>query len=374
MPAGFDIMTEAGGSRPCYWHVCPDDLQPVATPQGTVVSFCQADERLQASARLSPIKARTWALRETGEPCRVIASGRSTTVYAAPVHWLAQFPHRIVPAYVLLDRLVTAHTHPRAAAWIAGFLFTALAGSSILVLYAMDAQGVPGKPQVTLHPDNIEAILDAFAQMNGIHLAGGENVLLFDNHDALAVYRPEPAYPAGEGQAAFGSRVTRAGVILVALVLSMAGMARYIMLLRQTTAVNARLARLQQEIGVLQRANDQLLLPNLQGYARLMSLDRKKLFAAANAVWQPGSVVRIDATGKAVNLAVVFRTEAAPAGRLLRVAAATNAEALFQRAGKLPVPPGLQRVEPSVTGDLNALTLNYTYQDASADLVRSGAH
>lgn len=372
--AGFDIMTEAGDSKPCYWRVGADDLQPVTAPQGIVVSFCQADERLQASARLSPAKARKWALRETGESCRVIVSARSTTVYAAPAHWLAQFPHRIVPSYALLARLVAAHTQQHTAAWIAGFLFTALAGSSILVLYAMDRQGRAGKPQVTLNPDNVEAILDAFAQVNGIHLAGGENVLLFDNHDALAAYQPEPAYPTGEVQAGIGARATRAGMLLAALALCAAGMGRYIMLLRQTTAVNARLARIEQGIGTLKRANDQLLLPNLKGYARLMSLDRKKLFAATNEVWQPGSVVRIDATGKAVNLAVVFHTEAAPAGRLLRVASGTNAEALFLRAGKLPVPPGLQRVGPSVSGDLNALTLNYSYQDASADLVRAGAY
>lgn len=350
------VLVEAGTNR-LYFRLRPDGIEPLAAAPTTAATilFSAHESRVVIDGAVSREKAKRLAMREAGEVVRIVYARERKTVYCLPAEYLAELDHPVASGLLTLDRLLERGV--RAKAMVCGFvLHNKDNDRQLLVLYALN-DGRLSAPQVSINVDDAEFILGQFAQQHGVAV-DDKSVTLFSADDLYNVAARSALYPQENDFAGIpisSARRLAATAVVSAFLLGSASAAYYgwmkhaseqrtRSLLAQTDTAKTRLA---------ERAR-----ADVQGFARLISLDSATLFTRAEGLIAPGAKVELEAayTGTTLTVKIPFRS--ASFANFNSPYAITSLDNLSQTL-HIKAPPGCEPGQHLMSGDMNYASIKF---------------
>ncbi len=379
-PARFHLTLLIG--RRLYWEADAEGLMEVpdaAEAAHGLLCFDTHDHR-QACRRARSARAGAQAfMREWGEAVHVLDLSRELGAqYGRDLrHGPAAPAAGLLSGLQLLDRLarragVTQDNR------VLGLRLGAVGqhGRSLVLLFAYDGAGELLRFQEAANPPSLAYLLEDFCRGCAVQ-ATVEDVIWFDHRDVLAVLPQMRPYPIEESLLGHPVRVwwqnaARALVGTAAMVtLVLAG------LTADLWWAGHQLARIRAAEDVSQLHVQQLLGGAAGVVARAASAPTNLLFGDAEALWLPGTRVRVAARPGEALYTLLVETDGSDgrsgtADGQPTVAGRALADRLAA-VGRHPPPAGLQALDPASSGDLHALYLRFRRSTPVPDFVALAA-
>jgi hypothetical protein len=354
--------------RRLFWEV--DAVGIIEVPDagsagGTLISLDLHDHRLACARPRSSRRGRRHFMQEWGEQVRLADLSRELHAQYGrdPRHGPPRPPGcRLYSGLQLMDRLAQARglaPGPRLLGLRLGVVEGP--GRSLVLLFAYDGRGELLKFQEAANPPNLAYLVEDFSRGLGESGAVPE-VAWFGHAEVLAALPTLRPYPdedllLGTPLPLWWARAARASWSLVMLSLLSA-----LMLGWDLWCLRARLAEDATQALALQARLDRSLATRVHALARISSAPISMSFHDAEALWQPGSRVRVQVRASQTDYAL--RIDGAAENKLVRdgesAAKASGGlrAALEQRAGRT-LPPGVRSLDPAASGDLNDYYLRF---------------
>ena len=360
----FHITLQIG--RRLFWEI--DRRGMIEIPDATgarrgVISFDAHDHRLACARPRSESAGRRAFMQEWGESVRVVNLSRELHAQYGrdPRHGPARPAGcALFSGLQLMDRMAAA----RAVSLEQRVLGLRLGvpdgpGRTLVLLFAYDACGELARFQEAANPPSLTYLVDDFCR--GLPLAATPEVAWFDYADVIAALPGMRPYPdeemlAGVPLWVWWARARRAShaVTATAAVLALA-------CAWQLWQAGAAAARDRADGAALQTGIEQGLRMRAHTLARIASAPTAVSFSDAEALWQPGSRVRLLSRPGRTEYDLVLEvlgaesnTAAGPGDAVPNVLSA----GLGERARRA-LPAGMRALETATRGDLNAYYLRF---------------
>lgn len=365
VPTSIVLLTELGeNGKSLLWEMTATTLAqvPVTPAPADVISFSKEDIRFHMEGATSYKKALDMAIEEVGELVAVVNRSKDlSAVYCTREERATASPYRVAAGQQALDMLLKK-TGRTEQSLVTGFSLKDASGlSSVVVLYAVSAEGESSKPQVTVNPDNMEFVLSQFTSSRKINRKETE-VVLFTNEDLLSVagdikpFADEKVWNGIPVRVLQNAGAGLTGIIAAGAVGWMAlGYTQKQLLVAQTTKV-------QVESKALTEKNNELIGSSLVSFASKLSQDQARMFSLAQQVWVPTSKVsaemKADETKITVVLPLVLGGTFNNGPSVNAVADAANVRRLYEKEA----PEGCSKSQPQTTGNLNEIRIDIVCQ------------
>lgn len=288
------VCVEVGQER-IYLKAVDDHVTKVEQPTSdmAVPVFTSSEHKLLSESRVSKAKAKSLATREAEEIVRVIIGDDGKEIYAAPSEWIATFQHGISSGMMAMTKAIRRVGGPVSAEerYVVGFALEENdSGRAMLILYILDGEGRLGKPQISIFTEDVNFIIEQFAQQNGMN-ADENNVRILGASDLREAIAGLLCYPTEDDVLGVPRSVVTnmAAVGSVAFCVVSATYAG-ILAIQQHEAESVAKAN-QNEVSLIRSEIDGKVSGHIKAFANAVSVDTNKAFERAADVWVPGGKV-----------------------------------------------------------------------------------
>ena len=333
-------------------------------------SFSGDDRRFLTPAPINYQQAVDIVLSDgVSEDVRVLNMSKSMgVIYGTALERIQNSPVALGPGLLLVEKALARMERPAKAHVICILLRDDASARSIAVLYHSNPEGEIDAPQISVNPSNLAFTLAQFQAARG--LPNDVQVLQLSNEDLMAVASDFRLYPQ-EGMWK-GIPISRLlwGAVAVSFVAAVgcAGYAAYSHV--QLTDTRAQAAQLRDKAQRLNVKNESLIASSLVSYGKLQSLDISRVSERAAQIWQPRSIMQLEATAAAEKYTLAMPLTGGgffySRPSVLKKLETKNVEKLL----KLTPPEGCTKHMPGVSGGVNVIEITISCESFAGSVSR----
>lgn len=364
IPAEIQLAVELENGFVTYWAVGASYVRALQEPARVrTASFSPKDHTFYSGKPLSAKQAQDLALENTGEAVSVLnRTKNSGIVYASSLMRVREAKVPLGPGQLIAEQLRVKAGLESGEHMLGIHLTSQEIGQSLLILYKWSAEQGFSSLQVAVNPDNLDFTIQQFSD---IHIVDASTLRLFTNEEFMAALSDFQTYPQHELFYGLPLDYLLQGAAVASLVFAVGAGAYFYAQYSRLTSLRAQSSSVQSQLSTLKKEQQELVQQHLLAFASRMAVNADKVFARADALWQPGSTVSLEATHGQQQYRLLMPITRQTSKEFSQ-AARQDAQALLS----VTAPAGCRKSQLKVNGSLNALEIDIHCQNPDSALSR----